>query len=70
MAINHHKFSLTDPNSIHYTQHLVVDIDKPRCTCAARFTVLGLCVCRSLCVSVCLSVSVRSSTTDIKQAYE
>ena len=27
-------------------------IVNPRCTCAARVTVLGLCVCASVCVSV------------------
>ena len=50
MAINHHTFSLTDPNSINYTQHLAVDIDKPPCICAARVTVLGLCVYLSVCL--------------------
>jgi len=34
--------------------HIVMIIN-PRRTCAARVTVLGLCVCVCVCVSVCLS---------------
>ena len=32
------------------------DIVNPRRACAARVTVLGLCVCVSVCLCVCLSV--------------
>ena len=38
----------------------------PRRACAARVTVLGLCVC----VSVCVCVSINSRTTGTKPAHE
>ena len=45
-------------------------IINPRRACAARVTVLGLCVCVSVCVSVCLSVSTYSRPTGTKLAHE
>ena len=42
----------------------------PRCACAARITVLGLCVCLSVCLSVCLFVYDYSRTTGYGAAYE
>ena len=42
----------------------------PRRTCAARVTVVGLCVCLFVCLSVCLSVDDYSRTTGYEAAYE
>ena len=42
----------------------------PRRACAARVTVLGLCVCLSVCLFVCLSVDDYSRTTGYEAAYE
>ena len=36
---------------------LRLHVFNPRCTCAARVTVLGLCVCLSVCVCVCVCLS-------------
>ena len=48
------------------------DSINPWRACTARVTVVVSCVCVCVCVcpSVCLSLSVRSGTTGIKQAYE
>ena len=45
---------------------LCLAIINPRCTCAARVTVLSLCVC----VSVCVSVSTYSRSTGIEPAHQ
>ena len=45
-------------------------IFNPRRACAARVTVVILCVCLSACLSVCLSVSDYSRTTGYEAAYE
>ena len=45
-------------------------IINPRRACAARVTVLGLCVCLSVCLFVCLSVDDYSRTTGYEAAYE
>ena len=42
----------------------------PRHACAARVTVVVLCVCLFVCLSVCLSVSIYSRTTGYEAAYE
>ena len=42
----------------------------PRRACAARVTVVVLCVCLSICLSVCLFVSDYSRTTGYEAAYE
>ena len=42
----------------------------PRRACAARVTVVGLCVCLSVCLSVCLCVDDYSRTTGYEAAYE
>ena len=42
----------------------------PRRACAARVTVVGLCVCVSVCLFVCLSVDDYSRTTGYEAAYE
>ena len=42
----------------------------PRRACAARVTVVGLCVCLSVCLFVCLSVDDYSRTTGYEAAYE
>ena len=42
----------------------------PRRACAARVTVVVLCVCLSVCLFVCLSVSNYSRTTGYEAAYE
>ena len=42
----------------------------PRRACAARVTVVVLCVCLSVCLFVCLSVSNCSRTTGHEAAYE
>ena len=46
------------------------NIFNPRRACAARVTVLGLCVCLSVCLFVCLSVDDYSRTTGYEAAYE
>ena len=43
-------------------------IINPRCACAARVTVVGLCVCLSVCFF--LSVDDYSGTTGYEAAYE
>jgi len=45
---------------------LTIGFVNPRRACAARVTVLGLCVC----VSVCVSVSTYSRLTGIKPAHQ
>ena len=45
-------------------------ISNPRCACAARVTVVVLCVCLSVCLSVCLFVYDYSRTTGYEAAYE
>ena len=42
----------------------------PRRACAARVTVVGLCVCLFVCLSVCLFVDDYSRTTGYEAAYE
>ena len=42
----------------------------PRRACAARVTVVVLCVCLSVCLSVCLFVYYYSRTTGYEAAYE
>ena len=42
----------------------------PRRACAARVTVVVLCVCPSACLFVCLFVSIYSRTTGYEAAYE
>ena len=49
---------------------LVLCIINPRRACAARVTVVGLCVCLSVCLFVCLSVDDYSRTTGYEAAYE
>ena len=49
-----------------YTVHTCSFIFNPRRACAARVTVVVLCVCVSVCVSVCDY----SRTTDYRLAYE
>ena len=46
--------------------HAISGIVNPRRACAARVTVVGLCVC----LSVCLSVDDYSRTTGYEAAYE
>ena len=50
------------------------DVINPRRACAARVTVVGLCVCLSVCLFVCLfvclSVDDYSRTTRYEAAYE
>ena len=36
---------------------MVHDVINPRRACAARVTVLGLCVCMCVCLCVCVSVT-------------
>ena len=48
----------------------LVPFINPRRACAARVTVLGLCVCLSVCLFVCLSVDDYSRTTGYEAAYE
>ena len=45
-------------------------IINPRRACAARVTVVVLCVCLSVCLSVCLFVYYYSRTTGYEAAYE
>ena len=45
-------------------------IINPRRACAARVTVVVLCVCVSVCLSVCLFVHDYSRTTGYEAAYE
>ena len=47
-----------------------VCIVNPRRACAARVTVVGLCVCLFVCLSVCVSVDDYSRTTGYDAAYE
>ena len=47
-----------------------VSVINPRRACAARVTVLGLCVCLSVCLFVCLSVDDYSRSTGYEAAYE
>ena len=60
------------PQCIHVVTVLWITLDhlhaliNPRRACAARVTVLGLCVC----LSVCLSVDDYSRTTGYEAAYE
>ena len=42
----------------------------PRRACAARVTVVGLCVCLCVCLFVCLFVDDYSRTTGHEAAYE
>ena len=48
----------------------VKTIINPRRACAARVTVVVLCVCLSVCLSVCLFVYYYSRTTGYEAAYE
>ena len=50
----------------HTHTHTYLPIINPRRACAARVTVVGLCVC----LSVCLFVDDYSRTTGYKAAYE
>ena len=52
---------------LHVVLHIVGTIINPRRACAARVTVVGLCVCLSV---VCLSVDDYSRTTGYEAAYE
>ena len=52
----------------HNAQHSLVI--NPRRACAARVTVVVLCVCLSVCLSVCLFVHDYSRTTGYEAAYE
>ena len=49
---------------------LQTGIINPRRACAARVTVVVLCVCPSVCLSVCLFVHDYSRTTGYEAAYE
>ena len=49
---------------------LFVTVINPRRACAARVTVVVLCVCLFVCLSVCLFVSIYSRTTGYEAAYE
>ena len=42
--------------TVHTALLLCPDLINPRCACAARVTVVGLCVCLFVCLSVCLFV--------------
>ena len=57
----------TELSRLTYIKQLVVN---PRRACAARVTVVGLCVCLSVCLFVCLSVDDYSRTTGYEAAYE
>ena len=46
------------------------EIGNPRCACAARVTVVVLCVYLSVCLSVCRYVYDYSRTTGYEAAYE
>ena len=50
--------------------HNLSTLINPRRACAARVTVVGLCVCLSVCLFVCLSVGDYSRTTGYEAAYE
>ena len=58
------------PQSHYHSLPLQVPIINPRRACAARVTVLGVCVCLSVCLFVCLSVDDYSRTTGYEAAYE
>ena len=47
-----------------------VPVINPRRACAAKVTVVVLCVCLFVCLSVCLFVSNYSRTTGYEAAYE
>ena len=49
---------------------LAPSVINPRRACAARVTVVGLCVCLFVCLSVCLFVDDYSRTTGYEAAYE
>ena len=49
---------------------LISVVINPRRACAARVTVVVLCVCLFVCLSVCLSVYDYSRTTGYEAAYE
>ena len=62
------------PISLYYTdrEHMIKfssaiqDAINPRRACAARVTVLALCVCLSVCLCVCVSVCYRSSSYSVR----
>ena len=49
---------------------IIIITINPRRACAARVTVVVLCVCLSVCLSVCLFVHDYSRTTGYEAAYE
>ena len=49
---------------------LIQYVINPRRACAARVTVVVLCVCLSVCLFVCLFVNDYSRTTGYEAAYE
>ena len=57
-------------NTAYYLLHHTAAFINPRRACAARVTVVVLCVCLSVCLSVCLFVSYYSRTTGYEAAYE
>ena len=51
VAVHHHKENSVTRKSLTGREHILVN---PWRACAARVTVLALCVCLSVCLSVCL----------------